>query len=234
MPPTSACLRTNFSTGACTGTACVPSAGSCAGYGVFTGLTTGVTYRYEIRAQDQLGLSPMTDPTGTVTPTSGPALVMTEALYDAVTSTESQGEYVEVFNAGDADANACAYNLARSGSAGAAACSGTVTVPSGGYAVLVGTSFCDAAVSSCESGAWSLPVGTPLARGTLYVGPVSGALSNTSAPTLELKSGATVVTSIGGGGSCPQGESRTRVNVYAPDIPGAYACRPGTPGSPTP
>ncbi|MBM4380288.1 MAG: hypothetical protein FJ086_13485, partial [Deltaproteobacteria bacterium] len=210
----------------------VPSSGSCAGYGVFTGLTPGVSYQYEIRAVDQVGLSPAAATTGTVTPASGAALVLSEALYDGPTATESQSEYLEVFNAGDASANVCAYSLAKNGGAATAVCTGTITVPPGGYAVLAGTSFCDAAVSSCATGAWSLPAGTLLARGS-NAAPAAG-LTNSPAPTLELKSGSTTVSSMGGTGSCPEGESRTRLNLYAPDVPGAFACKPGTPGAATP
>jgi hypothetical protein len=47
---------------------------------------------------------------------------------DAPTSTESQAEYVELFNAGDAPANVCAYSLGKSGSAAAAAPPGRLPV----------------------------------------------------------------------------------------------------------
>jgi hypothetical protein len=231
--PTSACRRLPFSTGSsCVGTPCVPAAASCGAGVTFTGLTPGVGYRYEIRAKDLVGKSPVTLPTGTVTPASGPALVLTEALYDSPTATESVGEYVEVFNAGDADANVCLYKIGTP-SASAFACSGTLTVPAGGYAVLGGTNFCNAATASCAANAWSLPDGARVASG-IYAGPISGGLSNSTPPTLQLSLGGTVVSTVPGGAPCPEGQSRTRLVTTAPDLAPSFECRPGTPAGPTP
>jgi hypothetical protein len=191
-----------------------------------------VTYRYEVRAKDLVGKSPASTPSGTVVPASGPALVLTEALYDSPTSTESVGEFVEVFNAGDADANVCLYKIGTP-SASAFACSGTVTVPAGGHAVLGGTNFCNAATSSCAAGAWSLPAGARIATGG-FAGPISGGLSNAAPPTLQLSLNGTVVSSIPGGSPCPEGQSRTRLVSTAPDLAASFECRPGTPSAPTP
>jgi beta-lactamase superfamily II metal-dependent hydrolase len=231
--PTAACRRFPLSTGTCTGEACRPVSGDCPLFAIDTQLAAGAEYRYAFVLRDSADRTPATPVGGlfTVAP-PGPVPVLTEVLANAATTPENAGEFIEAANAGSADFDACTLRLGRSTSELLPVCPAgqSILVPPGGSVLFGGSGFCDARVQTCPAGAFTLLSGQPLARavsGSLF----STGIANSPLPSIFLMTASgTVLSQIPGGGTCPQGQSRTRTSLYAPDAAGSFACASASPG----
>ncbi len=228
--PDGNCRTARLHVGECTASPCAPQAGACRFFATFEGLTPGVTYDFEVRTHDGAG-NESNRIGGTLSTSTAPAFVVTEVLGDAPVSPEEQGEFIEVTNVGGASGDVCTRKLGRTTSELRDLCAAGASIPlaPGESALLTGGAFCSAA-GTCTP-AWPLPPALPIGRAStakLF----STGVANSPLPTVLLMDSGVVQSSVTGGGSCPEGQARTRLSPYAPDMPGAFECRAASPGGP--
>jgi hypothetical protein len=216
-------------TGSCRTSACAPSAASCTQWAVVTGLTPGRSYDWSLAARD-VTLRAAAPQTGGFTTVDAAVPVVTEVAAD-VPGTEELGEYVEVMNAGSQPLDLCALRLGRTSSELRVLCTvpATFVLEPGSRALLVGGSFCESGGTCTPT--WTLPAGTGVLR-TSSAKLFSAGIANATLPTVILQTtGAVSVSTVPGGGTCPEGQSRTRSSPYAPDVSGAFGCAASSPGT---
>jgi hypothetical protein len=194
-----------------------------------TGLVPGRNYDWSLAARD-VTLRAAATQTGSFSTVDAGVPVVTEVAAD-VPGAEELGEFVEVVNAGTQSLDLCALRLGRTASELRAPCTvpASYALAAGARALLVGGSFCEAG-SGCTP-TWAVPAGTGVLR-TSTTRLFSVGVSNATPPSVILQTeGAVAVSTVPGGGTCPEGQSRVRNSPYAPDVAGAFSCAASSPGA---
>jgi hypothetical protein len=198
---------------------------------LISGLTLGESYQFVVTAEDDVGQ--FATGSGAFVTAPLPEIAVNEVMANAPGSNEPRDEYIELTNFGAVDVSLDGYTLDLDGgdAAGGDSCPlGAITLPAGGYRVLVGESFAPETYGLADA--------SVLVRSD--ASSFCASLRNTSSPSVQtfvLKdAGGRPVSSFTAYGDLlphDDGVSIERTAPDAPDVSGSY-CSSRSDTGPTP